>query len=81
MRLKRSILPLVPLKWLRDGLQIIGDAVAETQALAESADPHQNVVVVPAFVGLRALLEPHCLGRSTRSTVLQKWLRFRALKA
>ena len=40
-------------QWLRDGLGIIEDA-SETQALAESADPHQNVVLVPAFVGLGA---------------------------
>lgn len=40
-------------QWLRDGLKIIGDA-AETQTLAEQADPHQNVVLVPAFVGLGA---------------------------
>jgi len=40
-------------QWLRDGLNIISDA-AETQALAAQADPHQNVVIVPAFVGLGA---------------------------
>ncbi len=40
-------------QWLRDGLHIISDA-AETQALAAQADPHQNVVIVPAFVGLGA---------------------------
>ncbi|MBU2865625.1 glycerol kinase GlpK [Pacificibacter marinus] len=40
-------------QWLRDGLQIIDDA-AETQDLAKQADPHQNVVLVPAFVGLGA---------------------------
>jgi glycerol kinase len=40
-------------QWLRDGLHIINDA-AETQALAAQADPHQNVVIVPAFVGLGA---------------------------
>ncbi|MEP2921567.1 MAG: glycerol kinase GlpK [Sulfitobacter sp.] len=40
-------------QWLRDGLGIIGDA-SETQALAEQADPNQNVVIVPAFVGLGA---------------------------
>ena len=58
-------------QWLRDGLQIIGDA-AETQALAESADPHQNVVLVPAFVGLGApYWNPDCRGAAfglTRST-------------
>ena len=41
------------IQWLRDGLEVINDA-SETQALAEQADPHQNVVLVPAFVGLGA---------------------------
>ena len=40
-------------QWLRDGLKIIRDA-KETQPLAEHADPGQNVVLVPAFVGLGA---------------------------
>ena len=40
-------------QWLRDGLKMIREA-SETQALAEQADPHQNVVLVPAFVGLGA---------------------------
>ncbi|GAB4387944.1 glycerol kinase GlpK [Albidovulum sp.] len=40
-------------QWLRDGLGIIRTA-AETQALAERADPAQDVVLVPAFVGLGA---------------------------
>ncbi len=40
-------------QWLRDGLKIIRDA-AETQVLAEAADPAQDVVLVPAFVGLGA---------------------------
>ncbi len=40
-------------QWLRDGLKIIGNA-AETAALAAAADPHQDVVLVPAFVGLGA---------------------------
>jgi glycerol kinase len=42
-------------QWLRDGLRIIRDA-AETQALAEAADPLQEVYLVPAFTGLGA---PH----------------------
>ncbi|EEB85948.1 glycerol kinase GlpK [Roseobacter sp. GAI101] len=58
-------------QWLRDGLQIISDA-AETQALAEQADPHQNVVLVPAFVGLGApYWNPDCRGAAfglTRSS-------------
>ena len=40
-------------QWLRDGLQIIR-AASETQALAETADPAQGVVLVPAFTGLGA---------------------------
>jgi len=40
-------------QWLRDGLGIITSA-AETQDLADKADPHQNVILVPAFVGLGA---------------------------
>ncbi len=40
-------------QWLRDGLGIIGDA-SETQALAEAADPGQELYLVPAFTGLGA---------------------------
>ncbi len=40
-------------QWLRDGLGIIDDAPC-TQALAEQADPHQEVILVPAFTGLGA---------------------------
>ncbi len=40
-------------QWLRDGLKIIRDA-AETQALAEAADPGQALYLVPAFTGLGA---------------------------
>ena len=40
-------------QWLRDGLKIIRDA-AETQPLAEAADPGQSVYLVPAFTGLGA---------------------------
>lgn len=40
-------------QWLRDGLGLIRDAV-ETQTLAQSADPAQNVIIVPAFTGLGA---------------------------
>jgi len=40
-------------QWLRDGLGVIGNA-AETQALAEAADPTQSVIIVPAFTGLGA---------------------------
>ncbi|SLN24828.1 Glycerol kinase [Roseovarius albus] len=49
-------------QWLRDGLQII-ESAGETQALAEIADPHQNVVIVPAFTGLGApYWNAHCRG-------------------
>lgn len=40
-------------QWLRDGLKIIREA-RETQQLAETADPVQEVVIVPAFTGLGA---------------------------
>ena len=40
-------------QWLRDGLKLIR-AASETQPLAETADPRQNVILVPAFVGLGA---------------------------
>jgi glycerol kinase len=40
-------------QWLRDGLGIIRTA-SETAALAAGADPTQDVVLVPAFVGLGA---------------------------
>ena len=40
-------------QWLRDGLGVIG-AASETQALAEAADDHQRVIIVPAFTGLGA---------------------------
>jgi glycerol kinase len=40
-------------QWLRDGLKIIREA-KETQPLAQSADPGQDVVLVPAFTGLGA---------------------------
>jgi glycerol kinase len=42
-------------QWLRDGLGII-ERAEETGALADKADPDQDVVLVPAFVGLGA---PH----------------------
>ncbi len=42
-------------QWLRDGLGIITSA-EQTAVLAERADPNQDVVLVPAFVGLGA---PH----------------------
>ena len=40
-------------QWLRDGLGLI-ETAAETQALAESADPEQAIYMVPAFTGLGA---------------------------
>ncbi len=40
-------------QWLRDNLHIVQSA-AETGALAQAADPTQEVILVPAFVGLGA---------------------------
>ncbi len=40
-------------QWLRDGLGII-ESAEQTQTLAESADPGQNIYLVPAFTGLGA---------------------------
>ena len=40
-------------QWLRDGLGIISHA-ADTQRLAEAADPAQQLYLVPAFTGLGA---------------------------
>ena len=40
-------------QWLRDGLKIIGKA-GDSGTLAEQADAGQNVILVPAFVGLGA---------------------------
>jgi glycerol kinase len=40
-------------QWLRDGLRVIKSA-ADSAALADKADPNQNVYLVPAFVGLGA---------------------------
>ena len=49
-------------QWLRDGLKIIRSA-SETQALAEAADPGQDLVLVPAFTGLGApYWRPECRG-------------------
>jgi glycerol kinase len=49
-------------QWLRDGLKIIREA-GETQTLADRADAHQNVILVPAFTGLGApYWQPDCRG-------------------
>ena len=40
-------------QWLRDGLKLV-KAAGETGELAKAADPHQQVYLVPAFVGLGA---------------------------
>jgi glycerol kinase len=40
-------------QWIRDGLKLVKQA-SETGPLARSADPEQNVYMVPAFVGLGA---------------------------
>ncbi|MBV0910943.1 glycerol kinase GlpK [Anianabacter salinae] len=49
-------------QWLRDGLKIIREA-KETQPLADSADPGQELILVPAFTGLGApYWQPDCRG-------------------
>ena len=40
-------------QWLRDGLRLVQSA-QETDSLAAAADPTQEVILVPAFVGLGA---------------------------
>ena len=40
-------------QWLRDGLKIV-ETAKQAGALAQAADPNQNVYLVPAFVGLGA---------------------------
>jgi glycerol kinase len=40
-------------QWIRDGLRLVKQA-SETGPLARTADPNQNVYMVPAFVGLGA---------------------------
>lgn len=40
-------------QWLRDGMKMLDDA-SQSGAMAEAADPHQDVYLVPAFVGLGA---------------------------
>ncbi|MGV6848390.1 MAG: glycerol kinase GlpK [Marinibacterium sp.] len=40
-------------QWLRDGLKMIENA-AQSDAMAQAADPEQDVVLVPAFTGLGA---------------------------
>jgi glycerol kinase len=42
-------------QWLRDGLRVVPSAAA-TGAMAQAADPGDDVILVPAFVGLGA---PH----------------------
>lgn len=47
------------IQWLRDGIGIIRSA-ADSEALAEQADPAQSVYLVPAFTGLGApYWDPH----------------------
>ncbi|WP_372885299.1 glycerol kinase GlpK [Shimia sp.] len=49
-------------QWLRDGLGLIAEA-GESQALAEAADPGQELMLVPAFTGLGApYWAPDCRG-------------------
>jgi len=49
-------------QWLRDGLGLI-DHAAQSGELARSADPEQDVYLVPAFTGLGApYWDAHCRG-------------------
>ena len=49
-------------QWLRDGLKLIREA-KETQPLAQTADPGQELYMVPAFTGLGAPhWDPHARG-------------------
>lgn len=49
-------------QWLRDGLKIVHHA-SDTGRMASEADPGQEVVLVPAFVGLGApYWDPDCRG-------------------
>jgi glycerol kinase len=49
-------------QWLRDGIRII-ETASQTQPLAETADPSQDVILVPAFTGLGApYWRPDCRG-------------------
>jgi glycerol kinase len=50
------------IKWLRDGLKVIGNA-EDTEALAKSVPADHGVYLVPAFVGLGAPhWQPHARG-------------------
>lgn len=49
-------------QWLRDGLKVIDNA-PQSGPMAQAADPSQNVILVPAFVGLGApYWDPDCRG-------------------
>ncbi len=49
-------------QWLRDGLKVIPDSKS-SGPMARNADPEQDVVLVPAFVGLGApYWDPDCRG-------------------
>ncbi len=49
-------------QWLRDGLKVVAHA-SEAGRMARAADPQQDVVLVPAFVGLGApYWDPDCRG-------------------
>jgi len=49
-------------QWLRDGLKVI-DSAAASGPMAQKADPAQDVILVPAFVGLGApYWDPDCRG-------------------
>ena len=49
-------------QWLRDGIKVVPSAGA-SGAMAQAADPAQDVILVPAFVGLGApYWDPGCRG-------------------
>jgi glycerol kinase len=49
-------------QWLRDGLKVVPEAAA-SGPMADLADPKQDVILVPAFVGLGApYWDPDCRG-------------------
>ncbi len=70
-------------QWLRDGLKIIRSA-SETGALARKADPEQQVILVPAFVGLgapywtRTAAAPSMASRAARALPRWRGRRWRA---
>ena len=65
----RATLATLLTPWLRDGLHVVDSAEA-TGDLAAAADPTQEVILVPAFVGLGA---PHWR-RDARASNQARWI-------